>query len=48
MDLLKRLNDLGNTLLLVTHEHDIAAYARRQVKIRDGKIVSDEATPRSS
>jgi putative ABC transport system ATP-binding protein len=48
LDLLKRLNDMGNTLILVTHEPDIAAYARRQVKIRDGLIVSDEATPRRS
>ena len=44
MGLLKRLNDLGNTLILVTHEADIAAYARRQVRIRDGLIVSDEVT----
>jgi len=44
MGLLKRLNDMGNTLILVTHEADIAAYARRQVRIRDGLIVSDEVT----
>jgi len=44
MDQLVQLNALGNTLILVTHEPDIAAYARRQVRIRDGKIVSDEAT----
>lgn len=44
LDLLKRLNDMGNTLILVTHEPDIAAYAKRQVRIRDGKIVSDEVT----
>ncbi len=39
---LVKLNDLGNTLILVTHEPDIAAYASRQVRIRDGQIVSDE------
>jgi putative ABC transport system ATP-binding protein len=44
MGLLKRLNEMGNTLILVTHEADIAAYARRQVRIRDGVIVSDEVT----
>jgi len=42
MGLLKKLNDMGNTLILVTHEPDIAEYARRQVRIRDGRIVSDE------
>ena len=44
MGLLKKLNELGNTLILVTHEPDIAAYARRQVRLRDGLIVSDEVT----
>ncbi len=44
MEQLVQLNALGNTLILVTHEPDIAAYARRQVRIRDGRIVSDEAT----
>jgi len=42
MGLLKKLNEMGNTLILVTHEPDIAAYAPRQVRIRDGRIVSDE------
>jgi putative ABC transport system ATP-binding protein len=42
MGLLVRLNQMGNTLILVTHEPDIAAYAPRQVRIRDGLIVSDE------
>ncbi len=39
---LSELNAMGNTLILVTHEPDVAAYAPRQVRIRDGKIVSDE------
>lgn len=42
MGLLQELNAMGNTLILVTHESDIAAYARRQIRIRDGRIVSDE------
>ncbi len=44
MDLLVKLNDMGNTLIIHTHEPDIAAYAPRQVRIRDGLIVSDEVT----
>jgi len=44
MELLKQLNDMGNTLILVTHEHDIAAYAKRLVRIKDGLIISDEIT----
>lgn len=47
MDQLAALNALGNTIILVTHEPDIAAYARRQVRIRDGKIVSDDVAKKS-
>ena len=40
-----RLNrDSGITIILVTHENDIAAYGRRMVRFRDGSIISDEAT----
>ncbi|MEW6368657.1 MAG: ABC transporter ATP-binding protein [Acidobacteriota bacterium] len=46
MGLLKKLNEMGHTLVLVTHEADIAAYARRLVRIRDGRIVSDETVRR--
>ena len=42
MDQLASLNAGGNTIILVTHEPDIATYAKRQVRIRDGKIVSDD------
>ena len=42
MSLLKSLNTTrGMTIVLVTHEEDIAAYAKRQVRFRDGRIVSD-------
>ena len=45
MRLFGELNAEGLTVVLVTHEADIAAHARRQVRFRDGRIVSDEATP---
>jgi putative ABC transport system ATP-binding protein len=41
MTLFQELNDQGITILLVTHEHDIARYARRVVEMRDGRIVRD-------
>ncbi|MGO9270204.1 MAG: ABC transporter ATP-binding protein [Terriglobia bacterium] len=42
MLLFDRLQSAGNTIVLVTHEHDIAAHANRIVHIRDGKIARDE------
>ncbi|HEX8997188.1 MAG TPA: ABC transporter ATP-binding protein [Ktedonobacterales bacterium] len=42
MAILQRLNARGVTIVLVTHEADIAAYARRQVIFRDGVIIRDE------
>jgi putative ABC transport system ATP-binding protein len=43
MDLLTRLNrDRGITVIMVTHEADMAAYARRIVRFLDGRIASDE------
>ncbi len=43
MRLFERLHSEGNTIILVTHEKDIADHARRTIHIRDGKIESDEA-----
>ncbi len=43
--LFKQLNSEGLTLILVTHDHDVAAAARRRVSFRDGLIVSDEREP---
>ena len=45
MALFSELNREGITVVLVTHEADIAAHARRQVRFLDGLIVSDHATP---
>ncbi len=42
MNLFERLHEDGNTIILVTHEHDIAARARRIISIRDGLIEKDE------
>ena len=41
MGLLDDLNRRGNTIILVTHEEDIAQHAQRVVKLMDGKIVYD-------
>src|SRR5438046_70570 len=43
MALFANLHGQGNTIILVTHEHDIAQHAHRIIFIRDGKIASDEA-----
>jgi putative ABC transport system ATP-binding protein len=48
MRLFENLSDKGNTIILVTHEEDIARHARRIVRIRDGLIASDEITPSES
>jgi len=41
MALLQQLNRAGITIVLVTHEHDIAAYADRIIHFRDGRVVDD-------
>ncbi|AOS71176.1 MULTISPECIES: ABC transporter ATP-binding protein [Streptococcus] len=43
MELLTELNKEGKTIIMVTHEPEIAAYAKRQIVIRDGVIYSDSA-----
>jgi len=42
METLTSLNNAGKTIIMVTHETDIAAYARRVIRLRDGQIESDE------
>lgn len=41
MDLLGQLNNLGKTIIMVTHEEDIARHARRIIRMRDGRVVED-------
>jgi putative ABC transport system ATP-binding protein len=48
MALFERLHQDGNTIVLVTHEADIAAHAHRIIHIRDGKVERDEAVMRPS
>ena len=45
MRLLATLNAQGMTVVLVTHEHDVAAWARRRIVFRDGLIQEDRAQP---
>jgi len=47
MALFDRLHQQGNTIVLVTHEHDIAEYAHRVIHIRDGQVFSDQKTARA-
>ncbi len=42
MDILQKLNDEGLTIVLVTHELDIAQFAKRSIQFRDGRIRRDE------
>ncbi len=42
MALFERLHEQGNTIVLVTHEHDIAMHAWRVIHVRDGKVEKDE------
>jgi putative ABC transport system ATP-binding protein len=43
MDLFSAIQESGNTVVLVTHEVDIAAHAKRIIRLRDGSVESDEA-----
>jgi len=46
MELFDELNAAGNTIVVVTHEEDIAAHARRTLRLLDGKVVVDEGQQR--
>jgi putative ABC transport system ATP-binding protein len=42
MQIFRDLNDAGKTIVLVTHEPEIAAYAKRRLTFRDGLLVADQ------
>jgi putative ABC transport system ATP-binding protein len=42
MEIFQNLNDAGLTIVLVTHEHDIALFAKRVLVFRDGRIRKDD------
>jgi phosphonate transport system ATP-binding protein len=46
MEMLGRLNDAGKTIIMVTHEDDIAECAKRIIRMRDGQIIDDGPSPR--
>src|ERR1700732_4692175 len=48
MSLFERLYQQGNTIVVVTHEHDIALHAHRVITVRDGKVEKDEVVPHTN
>ena len=48
MDVMQTLHDDGQTIVLITHEHDIAAHAGRQIHLLDGQIEQDIITERTA
>jgi putative ABC transport system ATP-binding protein len=42
MGVFQKLNDAGITIVMVTHELDIARYCKRMIILKDGKILTDE------
>ena len=42
MNIFQELNQAGNTIVMVTHEDDIALHSKREIRLKDGKIIKDE------
>jgi putative ABC transport system ATP-binding protein len=47
LELLRELHEDGTTIVVITHDHDVARLLARQVHLRDGEIASDDALPTS-
>jgi putative ABC transport system ATP-binding protein len=45
MGVFQKLNDQGITIIMVTHELDIARFTKRMIILRDGRVVTDQAVP---
>jgi putative ABC transport system ATP-binding protein len=45
MALFQTLNRAGNTIIVVTHDEDVAAFATRNVRFRDGEVIADQSVP---
>jgi putative ABC transport system ATP-binding protein len=43
LTLLKTLNGNGKTVIVITHDHEVARFANRVITLKDGKVASDEA-----
>jgi putative ABC transport system ATP-binding protein len=48
MALFHQLNDGGRTIIMVTHDEDVASHAKRIIRVRDGRIVDDQLTARGA
>jgi putative ABC transport system ATP-binding protein len=48
MQVFDQLHDAGQTIVLITHEQDIAAHAHRAIHLKDGKIELDEVTRKTA
>jgi putative ABC transport system ATP-binding protein len=46
MDIFQKLNERGITIVMVTHEMDIAAFAKRNIVMRDGAVQTDQPVAR--
>lgn len=46
MSIFQHLNDKGHTIVMITHEFDIASHAKRIITLRDGKIIEDKKNPK--
>jgi putative ABC transport system ATP-binding protein len=48
LELFEKLHREGNTIVLVTHDSEVAAHAQRIIRLRDGKVEEDRMNPRTS